>query len=374
MNELGDYCKKCVLKENKPNVYFDENGLCNICKGDALKGSTNRFRMALRRCLEYEKNVGKNSSGCYDCLLMLSGGKDSIYMLTQLLQKDIRVLPFTLNHPYESKFSSRNIEKCIEKLPMESITYALNTEIFKKILRDVFMLKENHTTFHSHQLPCAVCTCMIQLSAYFFARKLKIPYVLYCADPIQMTTFPDLKELVQVVVDISGLQPLYDMFDQETIDAILAGDEDTVKIVYPYANVKDYNAERIIDELKEKGLYESSPYETHCSLYSVLNYYSFCKNDNMFYSGEIANSVRAGALDRDQTIKFIELYKTLFVNYARKENLTEEDQQYMKDILRLKFGENEDALNNEFNNILNMTNVAKSLGIDLELMMLYHKS
>ena len=54
-----------------------------------------------------------------------------------------------------------------------------------------------------------------------------------------------------------------------------------------------------IEELKQKGYYESSPIETHCNLFPLLNYYSFKHWDCMLYKHESASDVRKIAFSYD---------------------------------------------------------------------------
>lgn len=69
-------CKICVLPEDKPNVWFDDEGVCNICieHRKMNNASENAKFMETDFIKILNQNKGK---GEYDCLVMCSGGKDS---------------------------------------------------------------------------------------------------------------------------------------------------------------------------------------------------------------------------------------------------------------------------------------------------------
>src|ERR1051326_1360900 len=69
-------CARCVLPEAKPNIFFDPEGVCNLCRDferekEAIQESK-LLETDLLKILSKHKGKGK-----YDCLAMCSGGKDS---------------------------------------------------------------------------------------------------------------------------------------------------------------------------------------------------------------------------------------------------------------------------------------------------------
>ncbi len=72
------YCRKCVMPNTKPDLFFDEAGVCDACRSAELKNAIDWD--ARRR--EFEELIEKyrNKSGSnYDCIIPVSGGKDSHY-------------------------------------------------------------------------------------------------------------------------------------------------------------------------------------------------------------------------------------------------------------------------------------------------------
>jgi len=76
-------CKRCILPESLPSVKLDKNGICNHCNTyDRLfsnwKDVKSQRKKEFEDLLEWAKRLNRN----YDCLILLSGGKDSTYALS----------------------------------------------------------------------------------------------------------------------------------------------------------------------------------------------------------------------------------------------------------------------------------------------------
>ncbi|MBU1895906.1 N-acetyl sugar amidotransferase [Patescibacteria group bacterium] len=72
------YCAKCVSPETKPAIRFDENGVCNFCR---YFESLDRVDWEDRKRQFIEiATQAKNKGAQYDCVVGVSGGKDSTYM------------------------------------------------------------------------------------------------------------------------------------------------------------------------------------------------------------------------------------------------------------------------------------------------------
>ena len=72
------YCKKCVMPDTKPDLSFDAEGVCDACRSAELKNTIDwKEREAqFREIIDVYKS--KDSSR-YDCIIPVSGGKDSTY-------------------------------------------------------------------------------------------------------------------------------------------------------------------------------------------------------------------------------------------------------------------------------------------------------
>ena len=86
-------CIRCGLPSNYPTAKFDERGVCNYCLSfeDYRENAEKYFKTPA----DFQKLLDQlkaKRQGEYDCLMLLSGGKDSTYALAQLVGMGVKVL------------------------------------------------------------------------------------------------------------------------------------------------------------------------------------------------------------------------------------------------------------------------------------------
>ena len=72
------YCKSCLYPETKPDLWFDDAGICNACNNFVSREDVNwdaRLEELQSVLKDYRNESGEN----YDCIVPVSGGKDSHY-------------------------------------------------------------------------------------------------------------------------------------------------------------------------------------------------------------------------------------------------------------------------------------------------------
>ena len=68
------FCKRCLYPDTKPELEFNEQGICSACTNYEWKQTVNwnEKKSELKQILEkYRSKDGKN----YDCIIPVSGGK-----------------------------------------------------------------------------------------------------------------------------------------------------------------------------------------------------------------------------------------------------------------------------------------------------------
>ncbi len=132
------HCARCGLASNFPGVTYDEAGVCHICR--AYDGYRERARSYFKSRAELDAlldRIKAERTGTHDCLVLLSGGKDSTYMLYQLAAAGLKILAFTLDNGYISETAKENIRRVVGALGVDHVfgtTPAMN-EIFAESLR-----------------------------------------------------------------------------------------------------------------------------------------------------------------------------------------------------------------------------------------------
>ena len=132
------HCKRCGLPSNYPSVQFDELGICHLCRSfEQYQDKAKRYFKQEQELVDLINSAKGRKSGVYDCLMLLSGGKDSTYALARLVDMGFRVLAFTLDNGYISDQAKSNIRRVTGSLPVDHVfgkTEAMN-EIFVDSLK-----------------------------------------------------------------------------------------------------------------------------------------------------------------------------------------------------------------------------------------------
>lgn len=110
-------CKSCGLTDAVPNVEFHSHDLCGVCaEFDSYKDRAKAYFKDEAELRTQLTRAAQASTGEYDAIMMLSGGKDSTYAAYRLAECTSRVLAVTLDNGYISEQSKTNIQRVVEDL------------------------------------------------------------------------------------------------------------------------------------------------------------------------------------------------------------------------------------------------------------------
>lgn len=289
------FCRKCYLKSDHPGIQIGADGLCNLCKLDVPQEVIRNFTFTENNYRLFLESAPRLDAP-YDCLFMYSGGKDSTYMLDRFVNVEKRrVLAYTFKIPFESEHAAENIESIRDKIRTDYFIDA-DDENVRKLMKHVFNNVKPGATpkYLDEKTPCMLCRSLYVIRAINHAVKQRIPFIIFCADPQQIvTTESDVRETIKTFYNRVGRALTEEIFGTELEDILFASEADLPRIVFPYiATRHSYDPDKMIAELKQKGLYRTSPLETHCSLFPLLNYYSFKNYDCSFYKLNMASQAR----------------------------------------------------------------------------------
>ena len=125
-------CIACVMDTTDSAITFDEHGVCDHCRDfeDKVKPnwhSDERGHSVLSRTIHEIRKAGRGKD--FDCILGLSGGLDSSYMLHLLVKEyDLRPLVFHVDGGWNSDLAVNNIQMLIEKLGLDLFTEVIDWE------------------------------------------------------------------------------------------------------------------------------------------------------------------------------------------------------------------------------------------------------
>lgn len=127
------YCKRCVMPSTKPDLHLDAEGICNACRAYEHRKTVDwdaRY-VELQDILErYRKRDGSN----WDCIVPVSGGKDSTYQVVRMLQMGLNPLCVTSTTCELSDIGRANIEN-LKRLGVDYIEVSPNPLIRAKLNR-----------------------------------------------------------------------------------------------------------------------------------------------------------------------------------------------------------------------------------------------
>ena len=116
-------CTCCVMDTSDPEITFDENGVCMRCNEYKTRilpswNYGNGHEEELKKLVADIKKKGKNKK--YDCILGLSGGLDSTYMLHLSVKEwGLRPFVFHIDAGWNLPVAEENIKRVVEKLGIE---------------------------------------------------------------------------------------------------------------------------------------------------------------------------------------------------------------------------------------------------------------
>ena len=167
------YCKNCLYPDTKPQLEFNNNGICSACTNNKLKETIdwNKKGNELKQILE--KNKSKDGS-TYDCIIPVSGGKDSTYQ-TYVIKEEFGLNPLVVNfHPLDQTDIGRKNLENLKKLGVDCIEFSPNPKIYLKLA------KYGLTELGDFQWPehLGIFTIPVQI-----AVKYKIPLIIWGENP-----------------------------------------------------------------------------------------------------------------------------------------------------------------------------------------------
>lgn len=128
-------CSTCILDTTVEDIWFDETGECKYCKihreMDKKFPLDHTTEPRLQKLVEKIKNKSKNKP--FDCVVGVSGGRDSTYTLLTAVRLGLRPLAVHFDNGWNTEISVRNIENAINKLNVTLHTVVADWEEFKDL-------------------------------------------------------------------------------------------------------------------------------------------------------------------------------------------------------------------------------------------------
>ena len=167
-------CSNCVMDTSDSRIKFDENGACDHCTDFKINVKPNWYPneeglKRLKNTVSKIKEDGKDRD--FDCLLGMSGGVDSSYLLHLAVKElGLRPLVFHVDGGWNSELAVNNIQVMIDKLGLDLYTEVINWEEMKDFQLAYFKSGVPHIDIPQDHAFIA--------TLYNFADKHNIKYIL----------------------------------------------------------------------------------------------------------------------------------------------------------------------------------------------------
>jgi len=170
------------MTANTPGISFDNDGVCNYCK--IYKPFSLYGEEQLLKLLNEYRGHGE-----YDCMVTISGGRDSSYTLLKLVKDyGMKVLALNYQNPYTHNQAIKNIQNMVRILDVDLIQISNPAEMHKKLLKHHLRVWLKHPDPATIPFMCIGCK-LPHIDFIKIAKKYGITCIIEGGNPLESTSF-----------------------------------------------------------------------------------------------------------------------------------------------------------------------------------------
>lgn len=129
-------CTNCVMPSTKPDLHFNEDGVCDACQSQKSKNSEIDWKKREEEFLNLIKQYKVHPD--YDCIIGVSGGKDSTYQVIKVLELGLNPLCVCFEPTIPTEIGRKNLEN-LNNLGVDLIHIKRNPVVYKKLAKEAFI-------------------------------------------------------------------------------------------------------------------------------------------------------------------------------------------------------------------------------------------
>ena len=129
-------CTNCVMPNTKPDLHFDDNGVCDACRSQKDKNCSINWQEREQEFLTLVKKYKKHPD--YDCVIGVSGGKDSTFQVIKVLELGLKPLCVCFEPTIPTKIGRKNLNN-LNNLGVDLIHIKRDPVVYKKLAKEAFI-------------------------------------------------------------------------------------------------------------------------------------------------------------------------------------------------------------------------------------------
>lgn len=242
------YCARCLYPINaKPTIIFDDDGVCSGCRyhesRDKLEIDWPERAAMFEQIVDEAVAERRKRGNSHDCIVPVSGGKDSHYQVWLLKEKyGLNPLLVTFNHVFNTPAGLRNLRNLVARSGCDLVRYTAGVDSVRRIARHMLQTVGD-LTWHYH---AGIRTLPFQIAVQY-----NIPLIVWGEHGFaELTGLVSLEDFVEFT---RWTRKEHDMRGVEATDLVGQADISEFDIA-PYIYPSDDDIERV----DVRGIYVSN--------------------------------------------------------------------------------------------------------------------
>ncbi|MBQ8194666.1 MAG: hypothetical protein IJZ47_04795 [Oscillospiraceae bacterium] len=310
-------CTRCLNDSTVRRMNYDENGVCGYCRSyDSISGKLSDRERLEQLFFERIENIrGKYD---YDVALGISGGKDSVFVLHELVKRyGLKVKTFTMLNGFFSDAARKNVDKLVQEFGVEHEYIEFDKDLLNRFYR---------YSMQHWLAPCVACSYIGYAAMINYTTKINAGLCIHGRSPQQMLRYygddvftplinAGLKSIHEV--DLNALytellSSIEDRMDKELLadvkgmlcDCLDGGD---FREFMSYFLYHDYDEQHIVSYLRENTSWTPDVQYDHydCRIHNAAHYIYECAEGRPHCLPEVSVLVRSGRISREEGIALV---------------------------------------------------------------------
>tara|TARA_B100002019_G_C21270735_1_gene602098 strand:+ start:603 stop:1751 length:1149 start_codon:yes stop_codon:yes gene_type:complete len=329
------HCINCLFPETKPDLSFNEEGLCSACQTAINKDKNIDWKKREKEFFKIVNHYKKDGIG-YDCLIPVSGGKDSTYQA--YFMKEIcgmNPLCVCFETTYVTEIGSKNLDN-ISKLGIDLIHFKKNYNVYRNMVIESFK-RIGDEMWPNH---IGIFTIPVMI-----AVKMNIPLIIWGENSQMEYGGPDLRSVQSRILDRNWLEEFGGLLGNR-IDDMIGVNGISKKDLTPYFYPSDeeirkvgvtgiflgsyffWDARKQLEIVKKVGfnVKEDGPLEGTYTNYENLDEKLVSLHDYLKYvkygfgraTDHVCIDIRNNRMTREEALKIVKQFDGKYPHYGIK--------------------------------------------------------